>query len=204
MLKRVICENDPAVRLYNTLGLCDNIGNSITLSRLDQPDHLQPTRRYKVNMLRELSIVNFAIIDDLKISFPDGLSILSGETGAGKSIIINAANLLLGMRATARLIRTGADQAELEALFQVPAGSRAAEIMEAQGYDVSESLLIKRIITRNERHRIYLNGRLATTQLLASATEYLASISGQHAHQGLLKEDENLRNLDQFGGLLPN
>ena len=154
-------------------------------------------------MLRELSIVNFAIIDDLKISFPDGLSILSGETGAGKSIIINAANLLLGMRATARLIRTGADQAELEALFQVPAGSRAAEIMEAQGYDVSESLLIKRIITRNERHRIYLNGRLATTQLLASATEYLASISGQHAHQGLLKEDENLRILDQFGGLLP-
>ena len=154
-------------------------------------------------MLRELSIVNFAIIDDLKISFSGGLSILSGETGAGKSIIIGAVNLLLGARPTARLIRTEADQAEIEAVFQVPPGGRTAEIIKAHGYEAPDSLRIKRIITRNERHRIYINGRSATAQLLASATGFLASISGQHAHQGLLQEDENLRILDQFGGLLP-
>jgi len=154
-------------------------------------------------MLQELSIVNFAIIDDLNISFSDGLTILSGETGAGKSIIINAVNLLLGMRATARLIRTGAETAELEALFHIIPGSRVAQIMEAHGYEASEDLLIKRIISRSDRHRTYINGRLATIQLLTSTTEYLASISGQHAHQGLLKEEENLRVLDQFGGLMP-
>jgi DNA repair protein RecN (Recombination protein N) len=152
-------------------------------------------------MLQELSIVNFAIIDDLRISFSEGLTILSGETGAGKSVIINAVNLLLGMRATAKLIRTGAEQAELEALFQIDPEGVIAETLNAQGYDASETLLIKRIIARNDRHRIYINGRLATTHLLSSATEHLAGISGQHAHQGLLKEEENLRILDQFGGL---
>ena len=84
-------------------------------------------------MLLELSIKNFAIIDDLRIRFPEGLTILSGETGAGKSIIINAVNLLLGSRASANLIRTGAETAELEALFHIPPGSSAAGAMLDQG-----------------------------------------------------------------------
>ncbi len=154
-------------------------------------------------MLRELSIVNFAIIDDLRITFSRGLTILSGETGAGKSIIISAVGLLLGVRASAALVRTGADQAELEALFQIAPGSSADEIMKAQGYEASEDLLIHRIISRSDRHRTYINGRLATTHLLHATTEYLASISGQHAHQGLLKEEEQLRILDQYGELMP-
>jgi len=153
-------------------------------------------------MLKELSIRNFAIIDDLQINFSDGLTILSGETGAGKSIILNAVNLLLGSRASADLVRTGAESAELEALFHVSAESSVAAIMNRLGYDPAQGLLIRRIIARSDSNRVYINGRLATIQILNTITENLASISGQHAHQGLLKEDEHLLILDQFGGLM--
>lgn len=153
-------------------------------------------------MLEELVIRNFAIIDDLKIRFSQGLTILSGETGAGKSIIINAVNLLLGSRATAKLIRTGAQTAELEALFQIDSSSQAAKAMADQGLDAAQGLLIRRIISCNDRHRIYINGRMATIQLLTSITQNLAGISGQHAHQRLLKEEQHLLILDQYAGLL--
>jgi len=154
-------------------------------------------------MLQELSIRNFAIIDDLHIHFSDGLTVLSGETGAGKSVIINAVNLLLGTRASAGLIRSGAETAELEALFVFSPDSHMGAILADHGYDAADSLLVRRIISRNERHRIYINDRLATIQLLNTLTENLASISGQHAHQGLLKEDQQLLILDQFGGIIP-
>lgn len=154
-------------------------------------------------MLRELSIRNFAIIDDLHICFSDGLVILSGETGAGKSVIINAVNLLLGTRADTSLVRTGAESAELEALFEITHGTKAAEILEQHNFDISGGLVIRRIISRGDRHRIYLNGHIATLQLLNSITEDLASISGQHAHQLLLKEEQHLIILDHFGGLIP-
>lgn len=153
-------------------------------------------------MLQELTIRNFAIIDDLNITFSDDLTVLSGETGAGKSIILNAVNLLLGSRANATLIRTGAEAAELEALFQITPKSDVANIMEQLGYDASEGLLVRRLISRSDNNRIYVNGRLSTMHILNSITENLASISGQHAHQGLLKEDQHLLILDQFGGLV--
>jgi DNA repair protein RecN (Recombination protein N) len=155
-------------------------------------------------MLQELFISNFAIIDDLRISFSGGLTILSGETGAGKSIIINAVNLLLGSRATAKLIRSGKETAELEALFHIKDQPGIVQIMKENGYDPSEGLLIRRIISRKDRHRIYINGRLSTIQLLNLITENLASISGQHVHQGLLKEEQQLVIIDQFGGLAPD
>jgi DNA repair protein RecN (Recombination protein N) len=155
-------------------------------------------------MLTELSIRNFAIIDDLRITFSDKLTILSGETGAGKSIIINAINLLLGSRANAKLIRTGAETAELEAFFEVSAESDAAKIMTEQGFDPSEGLIIRRIISNSDRHKIYINGRLSTMQVLTEIAENLASISGQHEHQGLLKDDLHLHVLDQFAGWFQN
>jgi len=154
-------------------------------------------------MLTELSIRNFAIIDDLRITFFNKLTILSGETGAGKSIIVNAMNLLLGSRANAKLIRTGAETAELEALFDVNPQSDAAKIMTEQGFDPSEGLIIRRIISNTDRHKIYINGRLSTMQVLTEIAENLASISGQHEHQGLLKDDLHLHILDQFAGLIP-
>jgi DNA repair protein RecN (Recombination protein N) len=154
-------------------------------------------------MLRELSIRNFAIIDDLHIRFAPGLTILSGETGAGKSIIINAVNLILGSRAAADMIRTGAESAELEALFEIGPTSAAGRAAGDMGYDLGNGLLVRRVIARAEGNRVYVNGRLATLQVLATVTENLASISGQHAHQGLLKEDQHLLILDQFAGLMP-
>ena len=154
-------------------------------------------------MLQELTIRQFAIIDDIRISFEQGLTILSGETGAGKSIIINAVNLLLGSRASEKMVRTGADSAEVEALFRVDPDSPVAQSMETHGFSTSEGLLIRRIISRNDRHRVYINDRLSTMQVLKTLTQHMASISGQHAHQGLLKEDQQLLILDQIGGLLP-
>lgn len=160
-------------------------------------------------MLSELSIKNFAIIDDLSIRLADGLTIFSGETGAGKSIIINAVNLVLGSRATAKMIRTGAESAELSALFYLPGNSPARSIIADQGYgtgggngaDSPDELIIRRIISANNRHKVYINDRPATMQLLASVTENLAAISGQHEHQRLLKEARHLLFLDQFAGL---
>ena len=154
-------------------------------------------------MLKELSIRNFAIIDDLQISFSDGLTILSGETGAGKSIILNAVNLLLGSRAAADLVRGGAENAELEALFEITGSGPVANIMTEHGYEPSDGLLVRRIISRSDTNRVYINGRMATIQVLNAITENLASISGQHVHQLLLKEEQHLLILDQFGGLAP-
>nr|HID59579.1 DNA repair protein RecN [Desulfobacterales bacterium] len=152
-------------------------------------------------MLRELSIRNFAIIDDLQISFSGGLNVLTGETGAGKSIIINAVSLILGSRASTDLIRTSEERAEVEALFELPESTPVASILRDHGIDASDELLIRRVISRNNRHRIYINGRLATTQILISISEKLASISGQHAYQYLLKPGHHLTILDQFAGL---
>jgi DNA repair protein RecN (Recombination protein N) len=153
-------------------------------------------------MLRDLSIKNFAIIDDLQMQFNAGLTIMSGETGAGKSIIINAVKLLLGARATAKLIRTGSETAELEAFFDIAPATPVAELMEAHGYSIQEGLLIRRIISRNDRHRVFINGSMATMQVLQAITENLAGISSQHAHQTLLKEDFHLDILDEYGNLM--
>ncbi len=155
-------------------------------------------------MLRELLIKNFAIIDDLNIQFEDGLTVLSGETGAGKSIIINAVNLLLGARASAKMIRDGHAGAELSAFFDVPKTSSAAKVMRENGYEPEDGLLVRRVIAANDRHRVYINDRMGTMQMLSAITADLASISSQHAHQGLLREDSHLTILDQFGGLMPS
>jgi len=152
-------------------------------------------------MLRELAIRNFAIIEDLSIDFENGLTVLTGETGAGKSIIVNAVNLIMGSRASSELIRTSEETAELEALFEVPSESPAARAAAEHGFDLSEGLLLRRMIQRNGRHRAYINGRLATTQNLTSINQHLASIAGQHAHQNLLRPEYQLFILDQFARL---
>jgi DNA repair protein RecN (Recombination protein N) len=154
-------------------------------------------------MLSELFIRNFAIIEDLTIRLEDGLTVLSGETGAGKSIIINAVNLLLGSRATASMIRTGEETAELSALFYLPEKSPARDVLVSNGYPEGDELLIRRIISTTNRHKVYINDRPATMQLLSAVTDNLAAISGQHEHQRLLKEPQHLFFLDQFAGLLP-
>ena len=152
-------------------------------------------------MLSELSIKNFAIIDDIKIKFKGGLTILSGETGAGKSLLIEAVNLLLGARASSKIIKTGCNSAELEAFFDIQENSFAAKIMKKNDYNPSEGLIIRRIISANEKHKIYINNRRSSISFLSEVTENLASISAQHSNQKLLKEGNHLLILDKFAGL---
>ncbi len=154
-------------------------------------------------MLTDLSIRNFAIIDELKISFPEGLTILSGETGAGKSIIIGAISLLLGERATADLIRSSEDSATVEAVFDVRGRPDIKDRLEAMGLPVEDELLIRRIVSRSGRNRVYVNGSMATLNALSTLSESLINICGQHEHQLLLNADSHIDLLDEFGGLLP-
>jgi DNA repair protein RecN (Recombination protein N) len=151
-------------------------------------------------MLSELTIKNFAIIDDIRISFKNEFSVLTGETGAGKSIIIEAVNLLLGGRASADLVRAGCDTAELEAFFDIDANSRAALILNDQGIDSTDGLIVRRIISSSGKSRVFINSRQSTIDLLKQVTFNLAGISSQHAHQGILKEENHLDILDEFAG----
>ncbi len=152
-------------------------------------------------MLVQLAIADFAIIKDLEISLKSGLNVLSGETGAGKSIIINAVNLILGGRASADLIRTGCKEARVEALFIVPENQVLEEMLSDLGFSFGGELLIKRTVSREGRNKISINGSLATLQMLSRIGALLISVSGQYEHQLLLKPDNHLYLLDDFGGL---
>lgn len=152
-------------------------------------------------MLVHLTISNFAIIGRLEIDLKPGLNILSGETGAGKSIIINAVNIILGERASSDLIRSGTDEARVEALFNLPENPTLNTFLSDLGFPFNGELLIKRTISREGRNRITVNGSLATLQMLSKVGTMLISISGQHEHQLLLKPDNHLYLLDDFGGL---
>jgi DNA repair protein RecN (Recombination protein N) len=154
-------------------------------------------------MLSRLTIANFAIIKHLDISFQSGLIILSGETGAGKSIIINAMNLLLGSRATGDLIRSGCDEATVEALFSIPPSGPLAGMLQDLDVPFDGELLIRRSLHREGRNRISVNGTMSTLQMLSSLADHLISISGQHEHQRLLRQETHLSILDEFGGLVP-
>lgn len=153
-------------------------------------------------MLVHLSISNFAIIKHLEVSFKPRLNILSGETGAGKTIIINAMNLILGARASADLIRSGCKEARVEALFTFPEERALSKMVSALGFPFEGELLIKRTIFREGRNRILINGSMATLQMLSRVGAMLISISGQHEHQLLLKQENHIFLLDDFGGLV--
>jgi len=152
-------------------------------------------------MLIQLNISNFAIIKHLEITLRPGLNILSGETGAGKSIIINAMNLILGGRASADLIRSGCKEAGVEALFSFPKNQWLINILSELDFPFDGELLIKRTIFREGRNRILINGSMATLQMLSRLSTALISISGQREHQILLKPDNHLYLLDEFGEL---
>ena len=154
-------------------------------------------------MLRELQITNLAIIEKLHVEFHGGLNILTGETGAGKSIIIDAVNLILGGRASTDLIRAGADEASVEALFDITGRPALLSGLAAVGIDCDGELLVRRVVTRGGKNRVFIAGTLATTALLSEISHTLINIYGQHESQTLLKTDQHLRLLDGFAGSLP-
>ena len=157
------------------------------------------------SMLKELNIKNFAIIDQLRVEFGPGLNVLTGETGAGKSIVVDALNLALGERASTDLVRTGSPEAVVEAAFDLNgSGARAVTgILTEQGIGMEkgEDLIIRRVISSSGKNKIYINGSLANLATLAAVGRHLADIHGQHEHQSLLALDQQMEMLDSFGSL---
>jgi DNA repair protein RecN (Recombination protein N) len=152
-------------------------------------------------MLQELRIRNFAIIQALDVSFDSGLTILSGETGAGKSILVGALGLLLGGRATADMIRTGADEAMVEAVFDISGNSDFVTDAGLSGLDVTDDcLILRRIISRSGRNKIYIGDSAATLQQLALMGGRLLDVSGQYSQQLLLHLENHGLILDAFCG----
>jgi DNA repair protein RecN (Recombination protein N) len=153
-------------------------------------------------MLTELNIRNFAIIDELKVTFDGGLNVISGETGAGKSIIIGAVGLLLGDRANADMIRSFEDAAVVEALFDIRGQDRLRKKIGELGFGDGEELIVRRVVSRSGKNRVYINGALASLASLAAIGESLINICGQHEHQMILNPENHTDILDEFGGLM--
>ena len=156
-------------------------------------------------MLKELNIKNFAIIDQLRVEFAPGLNVFTGETGAGKSIVVDALNLALGERASADLIRTGCQEAVVEAAFELN-GRGTKEIVSLlsdQGIEAisGEDLIVRRVLSSSGKNKVYINGSLANLTTLSALGANLADIHGQHEHQSLLALDRQMDMLDSFGGL---
>jgi DNA repair protein RecN (Recombination protein N) len=161
-------------------------------------------------MLNELRIRNFAIIDQLHLTFGPGLNILTGETGAGKSIIIDAVGLLLGERANAEAVRAGSEVAEIEAAFQLPSDPELAEqvrrLLEEQGLDDPDSpdwVVLSREVRVTGRNICRINGRSVSLQTLSELADLLVDIHGQGEHLNLLKPKTHVQLLDRYAGLLP-
>ena len=154
-------------------------------------------------MLQELHIRDFAIIDQLRIIFDNRLNVLTGETGAGKSIVIDAVNVLLGDKVSREAIREGKEEAVVEGLFDLSSSKEIKGILDEFGLPAGDDLLIKRVISRKGKNRGYVNGSIATLSMLTAVGERLIDIYGQHEHQSLIRPWSHLDILDSFGGLWP-
>ncbi|MDH4232460.1 MAG: DNA repair protein RecN [Nitrospirota bacterium] len=148
-------------------------------------------------MLKELSIKNLAIIGDLSVSFSEGLNVLTGETGAGKSIIVDALSLALGDRAQSDMIRSGEKEASVQAYFDLADSLPLPDI----GIDISEGIVLRRTLSASGKSRAYINDTMVTLTTLSEVGKSLVDIHSQHEHQSLLKADKQRTMLDSHGGL---
>ncbi|HTN52464.1 MAG TPA: AAA family ATPase, partial [Anaeromyxobacter sp.] len=158
-------------------------------------------------MLTTLRISGFAVVDAVEVRFGPGLNVLTGETGAGKSILVNALHLVLGGRMSGDVLREGAEEAVVEALFELPAAHPVFGRLAAAGLDPGgaaeagpevRELLVRRVAARGGRGRAFVNGALCTVGMLETALKGVVDISGQHEHVSLLDETSHLALLDAF------
>lgn len=149
-------------------------------------------------MLTHLSIRNFAVVKSLDIDFKQGMTAITGETGAGKSISVDALGLCLGDRADSGMVRTGADKAEVTAGFDVSQLPLAYEWLNEHELADNQEVLIRRIISSEGRSKAFINGSPVPLQQLKNLGQYLLSIHGQHAHQQILKPEQQLNLIDQY------
>ena len=150
-------------------------------------------------MLLEISIKNFAIIEAISLNFEKGMTVLTGETGAGKSIIIDAMNMMLGARATTDVIRHGAPKAEIEGLFSVENSHALQMIFDEQGIELGDEIIIRREILQNGRSVSRVNGQMVNLSVLRSIGQYLVDIHGQHDQEELMRPQLHIQMLDGFG-----
>jgi len=156
-------------------------------------------------MLAELRISNFALIDSLHLECPSGFLVFTGETGAGKSLLIDAILLLIGGRASSDHIRFGAEEALLEARFLIPPQHSLLHDLSEQGFllDGQQEVIVRRVLSRSGKNRLYVNGQIAPLQVLQAVGRQLVDIHGQHDQQSLLSTKSQLKLLDAFGHLEP-
>src|ERR1700693_913939 len=152
-------------------------------------------------MLTELRIRNFAVIEETALSFGPGLNVLTGETGTGKTIVMNALGLLLGSRASPEVIRTGAKEAVIEGVFELEGEASLPEAVEWLGEDNPRELLIRRVIAEGGRSRVTINDSMATVNGLARIGAALVQIYGQHEQQSLALRENHQQILDRHAGL---
>jgi DNA repair protein RecN (Recombination protein N) len=152
-------------------------------------------------MLRTLSIRNYALIDELHAEFSGGLVIITGETGAGKSIIIDALSLILGDRASSEVVRRGTEKAVVEAVFDVTGNAKVKTLLQENELDVADELIARREISARGQSRCFLNDSPVTLNLLKQTGQLLVDLHGQHEHQSLLRVETHIGMLDEFGGL---
>jgi len=155
-------------------------------------------------MLTHLIIRDFAIIDELEIAFTEGLTVLTGETGAGKSILVDALNLVLGGRASGDVIRSGAEEAVVEAIFEPDEATwvKMGPCFVQRGLEAGGQLIVRRIVSRAGRNKVFINGSAARLGVLRDLMRGLVDISGQHEHYSLMDAASHLSILDGFGGLM--
>src|SRR5436309_1565670 len=157
-------------------------------------------------MLTTLRIKNLALVADLTIELKPGYNVITGETGAGKSILIGALNLILGERADRTLIRSGSENCSVEALFEISKlKTPLKEFLDENGLEPCEEsqLLLKRTFTTGGANRQFVNGSPTTLNVLGTIGEWLVDIHGPHDHQSLLHPSKQLEMLDAFGNLRP-
>jgi DNA repair protein RecN (Recombination protein N) len=152
-------------------------------------------------MLRSLSIKNYALIDALSIELPGGLVILTGETGAGKSIIIGALSLLLGERADPGVVRAGTEKAVVEGIFRIAGNKKLLPLLAAQKIEPSDELIVRREVSTRGQSRCFFNDSPVTLAVMKQIGEQLVDLHGQHEHQSLLRTETHILLVDDFGGL---
>ena len=152
-------------------------------------------------MLRGLDISNMLIIDRLELAFQPGLNVLTGETGAGKSILLDSLGFVLGWRGRADLVRQGVDQGEVTAWFDLPAGHPAHAVLEQAGLPVNDELILRRINTSDGRKTAWVNDRRCSGEVLRTLSETLLELHGQHDDRGLLDPRGHRAILDEFASL---
>ena len=163
--------------------------------------HSKRQRRARLKVLKSLYIKNYALIEELSVEFEHGLNIITGETGAGKSIIIDALSLILGERADTDTVRKGAEKAVVEGFFSASGNPGLKSLLEASGIEFGEELILRREVSIKGQSRCFINDSPATIALLKQAGDLLVDLHGQHEHQSLLRSETHIDLLDDFGGL---